>query len=133
MRLLWKRRYGTFSTVHQSKKFGVSTDTILFYSKGQTTPFYPQYSMDDTQYQAYVSRTFRYVDENGRRYLIDNLANPAYRPNLIYEYKGYPPPKNGWAISKEKMQQWDSEGRLHFPQSPTGRIRRKRFLDELKG
>ena len=55
------------------------------------------------------------------------------RPNLIYEYKGYQPPKNGWAISKEKMEQWDREGRLHFPKKPTGRIQRKRFLDELKG
>ena len=31
------------------------------------------------------------------------------------------------------MEQWDVEGRLHFPKSPTGRIQRKRFLDELKG
>ena len=89
--------------------------------------------MDDPQYQDYVKRTFRYVDENGRQYRIDNLANPAFRPNLIYEYKGYLPPKNGWAISKEKMEQWDSEGRLHFPKSSAGRIQRRRFLDEIKG
>ena len=129
----WKRRYGTFSTVHKSNKFGVATDTILFYAKSQATPFYPQYSMDDPQYQDYVSKTFRHVDEDGRRYRIADLANPAFRPNLIYTYKGYQPPKNGWAISKEKMEQWDKEGRLHFPKSPAGRIQRKRFLDELKG
>ena len=131
--ITWKRRYGTFSTVHESNKFGVATDTILFYAKSNRTQLVPQYSMDDPQYQAYVDRTFKYVDENGRRYGIDNLANPALRPNLIYEYKGYPPPSKGWAVTKEKMEQWDSEGRLHFPKSPTGRIRRKRFLDELKG
>jgi hypothetical protein len=51
----------------------------------------------------------------------------------MYEYKGYKPPKNGWAISREKMEQWDKEGRLYFPQDKNGRIRRKRFLDELKG
>ena len=51
----------------------------------------------------------------------------------MYEYKGYQPPKNGWAISREKMEQWDREGRLHFPKSTTGRIQRRRFLDELKG
>ena len=129
----WKRRYGTFSTVHESNKFGVVTDTILFYAKTQDTSFHPQFSMDDPQYQGYIAEKFRHVDENGRCYRIDNLANPAYRPNLIYEYKGYPPPKNGWAISKEKMEQWDKEGRLHFPKSPAGRIQRKRFLDELKG
>ena len=131
--ITWKRRYGAFSTVHDSNKFGVATDTILFYARTLATPFFPQYSMDDPQYQEYVEKTFRHVDEEGRRYQADNLANPAFRPNLIYEYKGYPSPKNGWAVSREKMEQWDREGRLHFPSSPNGRIRRKRFLDELKG
>ena len=73
------------------------------------------------------------MDENGRRYQATSLTNPAYRPNLIYEYKGYPPPKNGWMISREKMEQWDREGRIHFPKSMSGRLRRKSFTDELKG
>ena len=131
--IIWKRRYGSFSTVHQSNKYGVSTDTILFYAKSPETPFAPQYSFDDPQYQEYIEKTFRHVDEKGRRYRIADLANPAPRPNLIYEYKGYKPPTNGWAISREKMEQWDKEGRLHFPSNPNGRIQRKRFLDELKG
>ena len=129
----WQRRYGAFSTLHKSKKFGVVTDSLLFYAKSDATQFHPQYSMDDPQYQDYVKRTFKHVDDNGRRYRIADLANPALRPNLIYEYKGYQPPKNGWAISKEKMEQWDVEGRLHFPSKSTGRIQRRRFLDELKG
>ena len=61
------------------------------------------------------------------------MTNPAYRPNLIYEYKGYTPPQNGWMITKEKMEQWDNEGRIHFPKSKTGRLRRKSFADELRG
>jgi site-specific DNA-methyltransferase (adenine-specific)/adenine-specific DNA-methyltransferase len=36
-------------------------------------------------------------------------------------------------ISRQKMEEWDREGRLHFPDSPDGRIRRKSFADELKG
>jgi hypothetical protein len=51
----------------------------------------------------------------------------------MYEYKGYKPPANGWAISRDKMEQWDREGRLYFPKKKEGRIARKRFLDELKG
>lgn len=73
------------------------------------------------------------TDEHGRKFRTDNLTNPAYRPNLIYEYKGYKPTANGWAITKEKMEQWDKEGRLYFPKNKDGRIARKRFLDELKG
>ena len=131
--IVWKRRYGAFSTVHQSNKFGVSTDSLLFYVKTQKALFNPQYTFDDPRYREYIKEKFRFVDETGRRYRIDNLANPALRPNLIYEYKGFQPPKNGWAISREKMAQWDKEGRLHFPKKPTGRIQRKRFLDEVKG
>ena len=131
--IVWKRRYGTFSTVHESNKFGSTTDTILFYAKNRDARFSPQYSFSDPAYQGYVARTFKHVDENGRRYRIADLANPAPRPNLMYEYKGYKPPKNGWAISREKMEAWDKEGRLHFPKNPNGRIQRRRFLDELKG
>ena len=131
--ITWKRRYGNFSTVHQSKKFGACTDSILLYSKSETHVFNPQYSFNDPTYQDYIEKTFKYTDDRGRRYGTDNLANPAPRPNLMYDYKGYKPPKNGWAISHEKMKLWDKEGRIHFPKSKSQRIRRKRFLDELKG
>jgi site-specific DNA-methyltransferase (adenine-specific) len=36
-------------------------------------------------------------------------------------------------IKKEKMEQWDKEGRIHFPQKRDGRLRRKSYVDELKG
>ena len=131
--IVWKRRYGTFSTVHKSRKFGASTDTILLYSLSNKATFNPQYTMNDPDYQEYIRKMFRHVDKDGRRYRIADLANPATRPNLMYDYKGYPHPKNGWAISREKMEKWDKEGRLHFPKLKTGRIQRRRFLDELKG
>ena len=131
--IVWKRRYGTFSTVHTSTKFGSCTDNLLLYAKAEGATFHPQYSFEDPTYLAYVEKTFRHVDEQGRRYRVADLANPALRPNLIYDYKGYKPPKNGWAISLEKMKLWDAEGRLDFPKSPDGRIQRRRFFDELKG
>lgn len=131
--IVWKRRYGTFSTVHESRKFGAITDCILFYVKTDEVQFNPQYSFNDADYLAYVQRTFRHIDDRGRRYRIADLANPAPRPNLMYEYKGYKPPPNGWAISREKMEQWDKEGRLHFPRTKDGRIQRRRFFDELRG
>lgn len=131
--IVWKRRTGSSSRVHESTRFQTDTDSVFFYAKSADALFKPQYSMDAAGYQNYLNKFFRHKDENGRLYRIDNLANPAKRPNLIYEYKGYPPPKNGWAISREKMEQWDAEGRLYFPENPNGRIQRKRFLDEVKG
>ena len=56
-------------------------------------------------YDEYIKSAYKFTDENGRRYQSDNLASPTPRPNLTYEYKGYKPPKNGWAISKEKMEE----------------------------
>jgi site-specific DNA-methyltransferase (adenine-specific) len=131
--IIWKRRTGSSSAVHQSNKFGVCTDSIFFYAKTDKAGLHPQYNFEADGYQEYVDKFFKYVDENGRHYRLADLSNPAPRPNLMYEYKGYKPPKNGWAISREKMEQWDKEGRLYFPKDKNGRIQRKRFLDELKG
>ena len=127
--ITWKRKTGSSSELGENaKQYGHDIDHILFF--GSNPIFNVQYREPDPEY---IEKFFRHVDDNGRRYRIDNLANPAYRPNLIYEYRGYKPPRNGWAISLEKMKQWDAEGRLYFPKKRDGRIQRKRFLDELKG
>jgi DNA modification methylase len=131
--IIWKRRTGTNSSVHTAKQFGTTTDTIFFYSKTSKWYYKQLYSFEDESYQDYVDKFFIHTDEQGRKYRIADLSNPAPRPNLMYDYKGYKHPKNGWAISKEKMEQFDKEGRLHFPKDPNGRIQRRRFLDELQG
>lgn len=131
--IIWKRRLGMSSSVHKSNRFGTCTDTILFYAKGAQAKFIPQYNKDTPEYQKYIAERFTMSDESGRLFHAGDLTNPAYRPNLIYDYKGYKSPPDGWAITKEKMEQWDREGRLYFPEDINGRIRRKRFADELKG
>lgn len=131
--IVWKRRKGTLHTTGAFKKYGSVTDTIFYYTKTNDYTYNQQYSWESPDYRDYVEKTFNLVDERGRKYCTDNLASPNFRKNLVYEYKGYPPPANGWAISKEKMEEWDREGRLEFPKNPTSRIRRRRFLDELKG
>jgi len=128
--IIWKRTTGRSHTNHPSKRWGTVTDTLLYYARSNETPLKMVYRPNDPQY---IETFFRHRDPDGRRYQIDNLASPSPRPNLMYEYKGYKPPAKGWAISREKMEQWDREGRLHFPASKEGRIRRKRYLDELEG
>jgi DNA modification methylase len=131
--ITWKRRVGMSSAVHESNRFGVCTDILLFYAKSEAALFHPQYNRDTPEYQEYIETRFTSVDENGRRFQPTSLVNPAHRPNLIYEYKGYQPPPNGWMISREKMEQWDKDGKLYFPKNKDGRIRRKSYADELKG
>ncbi len=131
--IIWKRRVGSSSAVHESNRFGISTDTIFYFSRSDATPLTMQYNKESDEYKEYVATRFTNVDESGRLYQPTSLVNPAYRPNLIYDYKGYKSPPNGWMISREKMEEWDREGKLHFPESKDGRIRRKSFADELKG
>ena len=131
--IVWKRRVGMTSAVHESNQFGVCTDILFYFAKSEKTPFQPQYNKDSIEYREYIEKRFTNIDSDGRKYQPTSLVNPAYRPNLIYDYKGYKSPPNGWMITKEKMEKWDKEGRLHFPENKSARIRRKSFADELKG
>jgi adenine-specific DNA-methyltransferase len=60
------------------------------------------------------------------------IVSPNYRENLVYEYKGYYAPVNGWSIKREVMENWDKEGKLYFPEKGN-RIYRKIYLDEYEG
>lgn len=130
--IIWHRRPGMSSAVHEANRFGGTTDTI-FFAKSSEAKFSVQYNRDSPEYQNYIDTRFTLKDKDGRLYQATSLVNPAPRPNLRYDYKGYQSPSNGWMISKAKMEQWDAEGRLHFPADKSKRIRRKSFADELKG
>jgi site-specific DNA-methyltransferase (adenine-specific) len=131
--IVWKRRVGMSSAVHESNRFGTCTDTILFYAKTDDSLFVPQYNKESPEYREYIEERFTMTDENGRKFQPTSLVNPAYRPNLIYDYKGYKSPPNGWMITRDKMKQWDKQGKLYFPKDKKGRIRRKSYADELRG
>jgi site-specific DNA-methyltransferase (adenine-specific) len=128
--IIWKRKAGRGETNNTAIRFGVSHDTLLFYAKTPEAVFVRQHRPNS---QDYLDTKFTHTDENGRYYRLDNLTSPSYRPNLIYEYKGYKPPEKGWAVSPERMKQMDAEGRLYLPANMNHRIQRKRYLDELEG
>ena len=128
--IAWKRKAGRGETQNTAIRFGVTSDILLFYARSSETVLNRQYRPNNP---AYIASKFTHVDHGGRRYHLDNLTSPSPRPNLVYEYKGYNPPKNGWAVSRERMEQMDREGRIHFPSDKSRRLRRIRFLDELRG
>jgi hypothetical protein len=70
------------------QNFGVITDAIFGYSKGDSPKFNRLFVNYDPDY---LRTKYRHVDDKGRRYRLDNLRNPGYRPNLIYDYKGFKP------------------------------------------
>jgi adenine-specific DNA-methyltransferase len=125
--IIWRR---TSSHSDTKNKLSTITDTILYYTKTDNYIFnylYQDYS------EEYLKSFYKYKDKTGRIYRISDLCSPNPRPNLFYEYKGYFPNKNGWAVSREKMELLDKEGKLVFPKSKTGRLMRKTYLDERKG
>ena len=128
--IVWKRKAGRGETNNAAIRFGVSHDNILFYARSNESIFTRQYRPNNP---AYIASKFTHDDGDGRIYRLDNLTSPSLRPNLKYEYKGYPPPEKGWAVSLETMKRMDAEGRVHFPASKTKRLQRKRFLDDLEG
>jgi len=128
--IIWKRKAGRGETNREAVRFGVSHDVLFFYAKSSAAPFQRQIRKSN---EAYIESKFVHVDENGRRYRLDNLTSPSFRPNLCYEYKGYAPPEKGWAVSRETMERMEAEGRIYFPADKSKRLQRKRFLDELEG
>lgn len=126
--ICWKR---TSSHGNVSRSFGEIWESIYFYSRSYDRWIWNQQFVPFEK--EYIESHFATQEADGRRYTTSDLVNPGFRPNLCYEYKGYKPHRNGWKISLEKMQELDAQNRLYFPPDKQGRIRLKRYLDEIPG
>ncbi len=125
--IVWKRT----STHSDAKRWARVNDYILYYVGGEDATWNDVYAPYD---KAYVARNYRHDDGDGKGpYMLDNISSPNPRENLMYEYRGYQPPKNGWRYSLETMQQLDAEGRIWYPADRSGRPRLKRYLNEMPG
>jgi len=128
--IIWKRKGGSSNP---SGQFDVATDSIYLYSKSRDEyVFHPPLIKDTPEVQKYIEERFTNKDADGRLFMKSPIVSPNYRENLVYEYKGYTPPPNGWSVQREIMEQWDREGRLYFPEKGN-RIYRKIYLDEYEG
>jgi len=126
--IVWRRKGG--AALGSMSRLSAATDRLLWYSKSDAYLINQVFIPADDEY---ITQQFRYTEESGRRYMINVLRSPSLRPNLMYDYKGYKMPPNGWAIPLDTMRQWDAEGRLYFPDSKDKQIYKKIFLDEYKG
>jgi site-specific DNA-methyltransferase (adenine-specific) len=145
--IVWQR-----SDTHNDAKnqFSALTDHILFYRNSEKQIFhrqhtsYPQKTMKEwylylelpdgsIRRMTHIERETQEIPTGARRFNTDNLASPNPRPNLMYEYKGYPYPSKGWRCSKQRMEELDKKGLLLFPSDLNGRIMFKRYLDEQEG
>lgn len=113
-----------------TRRLANNCDVILAYGKSNRYKWnlpYEPYDMTNLD-----EKTLKSYDkiENGRRYTLDNLANPNDdRPNLKYEFLGV---TRVWRWTRERMEAALAEGRI--VQAKPGNVPRyKRFLDEQPG
>jgi site-specific DNA-methyltransferase (adenine-specific) len=131
--IVWKR-----TTTHSdSRTWSRVSDTILFYTVGKKFTWNIPRERHSDEYKA---DKYRNDDNDGRGvYMLDNMTSPNPRPNMMYDWRGFPYPEKGWRYSKETMARLDSEGRIWYPTSEDGsldtarRPRLKRYLSEQPG
>ena len=123
--IVWRR---TTAKGLASTRFASSHDTLLFYARGDTPCWNPQFEPRDPEY---VRKFYRYIEEEtGRRYRHDNLTNPNKdRPNLTYEFLGI---VRLWRWTQERMQREYERGRV-IQTAPGNVPVLKRYLDEQQG
>jgi len=115
-----------------AEKYGNVADTLLYYAKSESTIWNQQYQ----QYsEAQLSR-FRYSDEDGRKYKLDDLTAPRPDSNSgKFEWRGTTPgPTRGWGYKIEQLEEWWQEGRIHTKRDGTPRMDGlKVYVDEALG
>jgi len=122
--IIWRR---TNAKSLASKRFPQNHDTILFYTNSDKATFNKQYLPHNEEY---VNKFYKYTDETGRRYRLDNLANPNKdRPNLTYEFLGV---TRVWRWTRDRMEEAYKAG-LVVQKKPGAVPCLKRYLDEQKG
>jgi hypothetical protein len=127
----WKRSSAHNDAKQGRKLPGNVRDVILFYTKSETWTWNWLYTPYDEEY---VRHFYTHVDEKtGRRYRLDNLTAARPGGDVSYEFHGTHPYKGRyWAYSRENMEKFHAEGRLHFPKNG-GTPSYKRYLDEMPG
>ena len=121
--VVWKRT----SSHNDTKRFGRIHDCILVYGRGSSRRFNVLRRELDP---SYVEKFYTRVDENGRRYRLDNISAPGGR-GPIYEWHGRTQP---WRYTREHMEQLFAAGRIKV--YPDGRAMVNayvRYLDENEG
>lgn len=128
--IVWRRKQ---SQAWSTNQFGITNDTILFFSKSEERTFNPIYSRDDENTKKYIRERFIFDDGDGRKYMKSPLVNPNYRPTLRYAFMGINPPRTGWLYSEQRMHQLFQNNELVIPNSPNSRIYRKIYEDTYVG
>ncbi len=125
----WRRTTAKSDHAQGATHFPRVRDIIFRYAKRSDTKLYHQQFAEYSD--AYITSKYASVDENGRRFMLDNLTGPggASKGNAYYEVMGV---SKHWRYSRANMERLIAEGRIIQPK-PGGVPRYKRYLDEMPG
>ena len=129
--IVWKRSQ-TRSSI--SRIFRRAHDVIFFYTRSNEYVFNLQYKALSEGSVKQYSRT----DCRGRYQLVPLLVSGQRNGDTGRTWRGIDPGlqgKNGmhWVTTTERLEQYDKEGRIHWPAKNGGTPRLKYYLDETKG
>ena len=128
--IIWKRSSAHNDAKQGRKGLGHNADTIWYYSKSNSFVFNTLYTAYS---QEYTEEFYKHIDENGRRYRLDNLTAAKGGGDTSYDFHETKPYKGRyWAYSKENMEKFYEEGLLYFPKNG-GTPSFKRYLDTMPG
>jgi DNA modification methylase len=130
--IVWKRSSAHSDTKQGRRIHGHIHDVILFYTRGEEWTWNPIYTPYD---EAYVESKYRHIEPTtGRRYRLSDLTAAKPGGDTSYVWHGRSPYRGRyWAYSREKMDEFEAEGRIRFPNKPDGVPELKRYLDEQPG
>lgn len=128
--IIWKR---TSSHGNVSQRYGTVHDVIFFYTKSDLGVWHQQFTKYD---QDYLETFFDQTDEKGKKYSRRDLTASMERASKgqIYTWKGIkPPPSRCWAMTVDKMDKLDADGKIHWPKKVGGMPRLKLYPEDLPG
>ncbi|MEI6601483.1 MAG: site-specific DNA-methyltransferase [Comamonadaceae bacterium] len=124
--IVWQR----LSAHNDSARYGIIHDTIYYYG-GIDRVWNPQRT---ELREIYVQQFFDQVEEGtGRQYSRSDLTARGLRNGETGKsWHGINPGEKGnhWKVGVSKLDEWEAEGRIHWPKVEGGMPRLKRYLDE---
>lgn len=122
--VIWQRT----SARSDAKTVAFIHDALYLYTKTDDFGWVPHFDEHDENYK----KRFSGEDDVGKYQLFD-MTSPNPRPNMVYEWNGFPSPENGWRYSKETMAKLDAQKKVWYPDDKAKRPRLKRYLHETEG
>lgn len=128
--IIWNR---TSAHANVTNNYGAIHESLLFFTKTDSWTWNQLYA---PYTQEYLDTFFDQIGEAGRRYARRDLTASMSRASTgqIYTWKGITPTGSRcWAMTQDKMDELDRQGKIHWPQSKTGMPRLKFYADEAPG